>query len=124
MLEWLKKNWTLLLTGSVLCVFLFFGYACGPRTQSLIYDDKKVNRQELQLELDQLIGTAQIRMIDLEQQDQLRAIILQNALILVQGQPLNPLGIITALAGIYGITQGGKNITTVVKKKLVKVNNG
>ncbi|GAH62920.1 unnamed protein product, partial [marine sediment metagenome] len=46
--------------------------------------------------------------------------------ILVQGQPFNPLGLITGVAAIYGLTQGSSNITKVVKNKVKKrkVNNG
>ena len=63
---------------------------------------------------------AQIRMVDLDRQDKFKAIVLQNALILVQGQPLNPLGLLSAVAAIYGITQGSSNITKVVKTKRKK----
>ena len=59
-------------------------------------------------------------MADLDKQEQLRAIILQNALILVQGNPLNPVGIITAIAGIYGATQAGKNVKNGVKNARAK----
>ena len=126
MLVWIKKNWTLLLVGLFAFGLLLFGYACEPKVHSLVDATKKVNRQELQLELDQLIGLAQLRMMSLDKQEELRAIILQNALILVQGQPLNPVGIITALAAVYGATQGGRNVTKLVKNKRNKgkVNNG
>jgi len=117
MFAWLKKNWTLLAVGLFAVGLLTFGYACESRVRSLSDRTRMINRQELQLELDQLIGMSQLRMADLDKQDALRAVILQNALILVQGQPFNPIGIITAMAAIYGITQGGANITKVVKKK-------
>lgn len=126
MYKWIKKNWTLSITILVSFGLLFFAFACEPKVPSLISRDKMVNRQELQLELDQLIGLAQLRMINLDKQEELRAIILQNALVLVQGQPLNPVGIITAIAAVYGATQGGKNVSKVVKEKRNKrkVNDG
>jgi len=101
-------------------------YGCEAKTKSLVEPDRLVNRQELQLELDQIIGLAQLRMTDLDQQEQFRAIIMQNALVLVQGQPFNPLGLITAIAAIYGVTQGGSNITKVVNnvRNKRKANNG
>ncbi|GAI67850.1 unnamed protein product, partial [marine sediment metagenome] len=66
------------------------------------------------------------RMADLDRQEQLRAVILQNALILVQGQPFNPLGLITGVAALYGITQAGQNTVKVAKniKAKRKANNG
>ena len=126
MVAWLKNNWGLITTMLVGIVVTVFLYSCEPKVPSLNDGGKIVNRQELQLELNQLIELAKIRMADLDKQDQLRAIVLQNALVLVQGQPLNPVGIISAIAALYGIAQGGKNITQVVKKKVngAKATNG
>ena len=126
MLIWIKKNWTIVITFLVAGVLAFYCFACEPKVKSLTEHNHAVNRQELQLELDTIIMTARIRLADLDKQEQLRAIILQNALILVQGQPLNPLGIITGLAGIYGVAQGSRNVTQVVKTKIKKrkVENG
>ena len=125
MWEWIKKHAALLVTILVSVGLLFYLVGCEPKTISLKQGNKLINRQELQLELDQIMGTAQLRMADLDRQDQLRAIILQNALILVQGQPYNPVGLITAAAAVYGLTQGGKNIskTVVSKCKKGKTNN-
>jgi len=123
---WIKKNSTIIITVLVTVIFAVYMYGCEAKTRSLRTPTKLVNRQELQLELDQLIGLAQLRMVDLDKQEQFRSIILQNALVLVQGNPLNPVGLISAVAAIYGITQGSSNITKVVKTgiKKRKVNNG
>ena len=126
MWEWVKKNTSLLITVLVTIGFLIFVYACEPKTSSLDGSLKKVTREELRLQLDNILATAQLRMIDLDRQDRIRSIILQNALILVQGQPFNPMGIITGFAAIYGISQGGytigKKVKTVANKR--KINNG
>ena len=126
MIAWIKNNASLIITILVIIAFIFYCYGCEPKARSLVDVGKLVNRQELQLELDQIISLAQLRMVDLDKQEQLRAVVLQNALILVEGQPLNPFGILSAIAAIYGITQGGSNITKVVKSKytIAKVNNG
>lgn len=126
MFSWLKKNAIIITTVLVTAAFVIYCYGCEPKTPSLSMPSKRINRQELQLELDQFISMAQLRMADLDQQEQLRSIVLQNALILVQGNPYNPVGIITAVAAIYGVTQGGSNITKVVKHKVSKrkANNG
>ena len=72
------------------------------------------------------MALAQVRMVDLDKQDRLRAVILENALILVQGQPFNPVGILTGFAALYGLTKAGSNVTKVVKDTVNKrkVNNG
>lgn len=120
MIEWIKKHKTALIAGLTCIGFLFYCYACEPKVRSLTDSNRLVNRQELQLELDQYIGMAQLRVADLDKQEQLRAIILQNALVLVQGQPLNPVGIITAVAAVFGAMQGGKTITQGVKNARAK----
>jgi len=120
MWEWLKSKSTIILAAIVTASFLFFAYSCEPKVPSLWREGKQINRQELQLELDQLISVAQLRMVDLEKQEQLRTIILQNALILVQGQPFNPAGLITAVAALYGIGQASKNVSKTVKTVRIK----
>ncbi len=126
MVAWFKKHWTVIVTGFVTVGMLVFIYACDSKVRSITDRTRMVNRQELQLELDTFIGMAQLRMADLDKQDQLRAVILQNAFILVEGQPFNPLGIISAAAAIYGITSGSRSVTKVVKEKRNKrkANNG
>jgi len=114
-------------SGTILIVFvtigfLLFAYSCEPKVPSLFDPQKTVTRQEFQLELDQLFGLADIRMADFEKQEKFRAIILQNALILVQGQPFNPVGLITAIASLYGIQQVTKKSIGVVKNARAKHN--
>lgn len=122
-LEWAKKHFILLIGILTCIIFTFYCYACESQVRSLTDRTQLVNRQELQLELDQFINMAQLRMADLDKQDKLRAIVLQNALILVQGQPLNPVGILTAIAAVYGATQGGCNIRKGVKDARAKRKN-
>ncbi len=126
MLLWIKKHTTIIVTILITFGVLFFLYACEAKTHSLTKTDKLVNRQELQFELDQFISLARIRMLDLDKQEQLRAIVLENALILVQGQPFNPFGLISAVAAIYGLTKAGSTVSKKVKYTLIKrkANNG
>ena len=126
MLLWLKQHKTIIMTVLVTVIFTFYMYGCEVKTRSLTESTKLVNRQELQLELDQIIDMAKIRMADLDKQEEFSAIILQNALILVQGQPFNPIGIISAIAAIYGLSQGASNVSKIVKTKVNKrkANNG
>jgi len=126
MLALLKEKWFIIV---IVFVGLFLGvymYGCEPKVASIINDGRYVNRRELQFELDKVINLAQLRMLDLDKQEQFRAIVLENALVLVQGQPLNPVGILTALAGLYGAGQltnsGVKVVKTACKKR--KANNG
>lgn len=111
------NNWPKTLAIVLLTAFLFWGHACQPTVKSLIHPDQKVTRPELQIELDTIIATAEFRMADLDRQEAFRDVIFKNALLMVEGGSLNPVGIITLLAGIYGITRGGSDIVKKVKKK-------
>lgn len=106
----LSKNWSSTLAIVLLTGLLFWGYGCPSKTPSLITKGKKVTRPELQIELDTIIATAEFRLADLDRQDQIRDYIFKNALVMVETGTINPLGIISLLAGLYGIVHGAKHL--------------
>lgn len=126
MYEWIKKHYSFLITLAVTASMIVFIYACEPKVASLLDNKTMVTRAELQLEVEQFVGTAQIRMLNLDKQDQIRSILFQNALLIVQGQPFNPFGLLTAVAALYGLTQAGGKVSKTVKNTLDKrkINNG
>lgn len=113
----LSTNWPKTVSLIILTGLLFWGYGCPARVPSLITNGKKITRPELQIELDSIVATAGFRMAALDQQEQVRDIIFKNALVMVEGGALNPAGIITLLAGLYGVTRGAKDLKDRVKKK-------
>lgn len=113
----LSTNWPKAISIIVLTALLFWGYGCPARVPSLITDGKKVTRPELQIELDTIVATAEFRLTELDRQDQFRDIIFKNAMLMIEGGALNPVGIITLLAGLYGVTRGAKDLKDRVKKK-------
>lgn len=110
-------NWPKTIALFVLTAILFWGYGCPPRVQSLTTPKKMITRPELQIELDTIIATAEFRIADLDKQEQFRDLIFKNALLMIEGGSLNPIGIMTMLAGLYGITRGVKDVKDKVKKK-------
>ncbi len=126
MIAFLKKHRNSIMIVLVTVGFLFYAYGCESKVESLNHDKKLVTRSELQLELEQLIGMAEIKFVDLDRQDALRTLILQNAIVLVQGQPFNPLGILTGIAALYGAGQMSNSVVKTVKNTVKKkrVNNG
>lgn len=126
MLQWIKKNHKTIITGIVTVCLCLWLYACDSQVRSLDGSGTLVNRAELQLELDTFIGSAQLRMLDLDRQDAFRAIVIENSLLLVQGQPFNALGLLTSIFGIYGLTHATSKVTCYCKKcqDKRKANNG
>lgn len=104
------KNWPKTIALLVLTALLFWGYGCPSKVASLTRPGKKITRPELQIELDSIIATAEFRLTELDRQDQFRDIIFKNAMLMVEGGGVNPAGILTMLAGLYGITRGAKDI--------------
>lgn len=117
MLEWIKQHAPSLITGLLTIALIIFITGCPPKVMSIDGSNHLVTRAELQGQLDQILSLAQLRMLDLDKQEQLRAIFFQNALVLVQGQPFNPIGLLTAIAGIYGVSQAGNQVVKKIKSK-------
>lgn len=111
------QNWPKTIALFVLTALLFWGYSCQPQVASLVHPERKITRPQLQIELDSIIATAEFRMAELDRQEAFRDLIFQNALIVVETGTLNPLGIITLLTGLYGVTRGAQDIKNRVKKK-------
>lgn len=114
MWDWIKKHIPIVVTILFAIPLIFYQEGCEPTVKSIIDDNKLVTRAELNVELERIVQEAALRNADLDKQEEVRKIILQNALLLASGQPLNPVGIITGLAAIYGIGSGVQS----VKKRL------
>lgn len=125
MFNWIKKHSTVIVSVLITVGFLLYCYSCESKVKSFNHDGQMVTRQELQLELNNFVNLAQIRFLDLDRQDQIKALILQNAMVLVQGSPFNPAGLLTGIAAIYGISQASVNVSRTVNnvRKKRKVNN-
>lgn len=123
MYEWLKKNKRTLILYGVTIGILIFLYACESKVRSLNNSKHLVNRAELTAEFNALIDRYDIRYASLDRQDKIREIVLNNAMFVVQGQVLNPVGLLTAILSVYGVTQAAKNTTGAIKNARAKRTN-
>ena len=123
MKEWLKKNWKAILIGVTTVLLMLFYIGCQARTQSLSDPKRLVSRGELQIELNNVLATAELRMADLDKQEAIRSLILQNALVLASGGTLNPVGIISAIAAVYGLATAGQKVVNTFSNG-IKKNSG
>lgn len=113
----ITKNLPKSIAISVSFFLLFWAQGCPPKVESLLNEQKLVTGPELQLELDTILAKADLRMADLEKQQRFRNLVLQNALLIVEGGTVNPVGLITAVAAIYGLGTFGRDTKNYVKKK-------
>lgn len=126
MLSFIKKHTASLITSAITAGLIIFIYGCPSTTTSLLHNDRQITRPELQLELENITALARLRITDLNQQDELKSLLVQNALVIFSGQPVNPFGLLTGVAAIYGIATGGYQIGGKVNRtvKKVKEKNG
>lgn len=120
MKTWLKKNWKAILIGITTVLLMMFYIGCQARTKSLSDPKRLVSRGELQIELNNVLATAELRMADLDKQEAIRSLILQNALVLASGGTLNPVGIISAIAAVYGIATAGQKVVSTFSNGIKK----
>ncbi len=113
-----SDNWPRTIALILLTGFLFWGWGCPARVDSLLTNGRKVTRPELQIELDTILATAEFRLASLDKQDAVRDIVFKNALLMVEGGTLNPIGVISLLAGMYGVLTAGSKVTHKIKDKL------
>lgn len=116
--KFLTNHWTHTISAVVLAGMLLYAHGCEATVPSLMHPEKKVSRGELQVELKTIIATSELRFMDLDKQDALRDLILQNAFVLAQGAPFNPLGLISGIAALYGLGSAANDTKKLIKKKI------
>lgn len=100
----LKEYTALIIPIAVAIVLCIYAYGCEPKTRSLLDPRNQVTGLELKMEMESLIAQLQLREIDLERKMYIRDIILQQGLIITQTGAVNPIGIITSILAILGVT--------------------
>lgn len=99
------------------CLWLF---SCANTVPSMNGSREKVNSEQLQLEIDHFLAKAEQRFEELDQQNKIKRLIFDTALIVTSGGAVNPVGIITTLAAIFGV---GATVDNVRKRKVANKTN-
>lgn len=107
----------------IVCIgLLLIFYGCESQVASLVRPDQRVGRQEFINEVNQFLNLAEIRIANLDKQDAIRAKLFEIGLLTAQTGAFNPIGLITAMAGILGV---GATVDNVRKRRdLKKWENG
>ena len=100
---WIQDKPTFAVSLILIFALLLYAYGCESKTDSLIHPATKVTRVELQTELETLLTLGEARFSDLDRQDDLKQLVFNNALVIAQGGDVNPLGVLTTLAAIFGV---------------------
>lgn len=82
---------------------LVYAYGCEPTTTSLINPNLKVNSSQLNTEFEILLLQHEQRTQDIDRQFEIRNMLFQQGLTIVQNGSINPIGLITAIIAFFGI---------------------
>lgn len=94
-----------------LCIALtVWGLSCESKVQSLRDPTMKVTRDELRIEVEQFLATAEIRFKGLDLQDDLKALFFDKLVLWSQTGTFNPMGIIPLIVGLYGMGAATDNV--------------
>lgn len=98
----IRHNHLLVIAMAMSLVVLVLFYGCESQVLSLNGDGRLVTRAELQLELDQLVRTAEQRAAELDQKDSIKQLLVNTGLVVAKGGKFNPVGLVTSLAALLG----------------------
>jgi len=118
-----ERYQTISIIFSLLLLVVWLG--CDPKASSIRNPAIKLNRTQLQAELDGIIAQVQNSVTDMNKQEELLNYLFQQSVIIGQTGAVNPIGILVGLGGILGI---GAGIDNARKRKTIKTleksNNG
>lgn len=120
MKTFLKTQWPRISAILVAVLFLLWAAGCPATVGSPLDSANRLTRSELQIELNMLLQVYENKLTTLDQEERLRKLILNNALIIARAGTVDPLSIITTLLGFYGAGSIANSTGKAVKKKLSK----
>lgn len=118
MITFIKKNWIVLFSIAISVLLCLWATSCQARVDSPIEPGKKLTAAELNVELEHLISQYELRHQELERKEEIRRLILENALLITQQTTFNPVGLITSFLAIYGAASAGVSTKNAIKHKL------
>lgn len=98
-------------------LLLTFFYACDPKCKSIIEPGQSVTRAELEMEIETVIAKTNIGYASLEQQEQLRKLLFEQAQAYATTGAINPFAIMTSIGALLGL---GATVDNVRKRKVIK----
>lgn len=84
-------------------IFTIFMHSCASTVPSLVDPQKKVTRDELKIELDTYLATAEVRFAELDRQDEFKNTLTSQVMLFAQSGGVNPIGTLLTIAGLLGV---------------------
>lgn len=119
MITFIKKHWLTLFSLATALTIILWVTSCESTERSPIDPARKLTLRELNIELEHLISKYEYSGEKIREKEQIRKMILDNALIIAEQGTFNPVGLITAFLSIYGAASATRDVKNVVKPKKV-----
>ena len=94
----------------IILVLLIFAFGCEPQVVSVIDPPRKVNKFELEAEVNVVITQFENKFEDIAKQELFRQAVFDAALQMFQTGTVNPLGVFLTLGGILGFGAVGDDV--------------
>jgi len=120
-----NDNHSGLIASLITAAILFWCYGCQSKCKSLLDPGQKITRGELKIEVDTLLATAKLRLEDLDQQDELKLLLFQQAALFAETGSVNPLGILSTGISIFAVGFGldQRRRVTALQEQIKKAQN-
>ena len=100
---WFNHERYQIITVILVSFFVSWLTCCASTTESMLDPNQQVTRNELQAEMDLLLARCSDRVKNLDQQDALKTLIAENALLFTETGTINPVGLVTTVFGVLGL---------------------
>ncbi len=114
----MRHNQALVLALAVVLILGAYFVGCESSVRSPINPSNKVNRVELQAELNHTLTLVEIAFADLDAQDAFKEQLSELAIVFASGGGVNPAGLVTSAIGLLGL---GSIIDNRKKDALIKL---
>jgi len=105
-LKFLNDNHWYVIAVLLCSALVLWIYGCDSTVPSIIDPTKQVNRWELEAEADYLIGQLNAKLVTLDRQDEVKRLLLDQAVMFSQTGTFNPLGLVNLLATVGAVSFG------------------
>jgi len=117
LLKSLNENHAIAIGSVIVIVICLYGYGCQSKVPSMLEPELKVNRAELETEVEFLLSRARNRLEELDRQDQIKLLIFEQAALFAQSGVINPMGILTTAVSVVAV---GSALDQRRKKKVLE----
>jgi hypothetical protein len=117
-MTWLKTHAARVVILLIVGLSILYLGGCPIRAPSPRNPSQLLTAAELHIELEHLLQLYELRQGEISEKQRIRTLIINNALTIASAPTLNPLGILTSLAGIYGLGSITKDTAGAIKRKI------